>query len=136
MASQYGYDMSNFNPGNEFPDLDVSGALVTGNQLLAQALINRLFCDPGSYLQSPSFGLNIMRYLNATTRDFSTSTMENQITKECKKDPRVDKISCTVTFNQGNLEIDLNVIPVDGQNFSLSLIEASNQFQIYFQQAA
>jgi hypothetical protein len=140
MPANFGVDIS-MNISGSFPDLDPTGKLVVGNQLLQQALINRLFCDKGSYLQSPDFGINLAAYENAAlSKDFSTSGLASIIEHELQKDVRVPTVDAKVTFSQASmtLNIVIQVTPVNSGDFTLTISQVSqgSNFQVYFNQSA
>jgi len=137
MPAFFGYDISNW-PGQGLPDLDPAGKLVTGTTLLAQAVLNRCFCDPGSYLQHPDFGVNVLSYLWADTSLITPAVIQQQITKQLLKDTRIDSVGVVVTLIEGSLTIKINVIPVEAGNFSLTLVQAASapNYDIYFKEAA
>jgi hypothetical protein len=139
MSVFYGVDISNWS-GSGLPDLDPTGKLVTGNKLLAQALLNRLFCQKGSYLQSPNFGYDLMQFQNAAQKDINPSAIAAAIKIELIKDERVSDISCQVTFSQQVLRVKIQVTPNATGPFSLVMtlnqtVQPQN-FEIIFNEAA
>jgi phage baseplate assembly protein W len=132
MSTFYGVDLQSW-PGQGLPDIDPLGKLVTGTDLLAQALINRLFCAAGSYLQSPDFGIDLASYLNAATAGINTSALGSQIEDELRKDTRVLAAKATVTFIQTKLKVVINIDQVNGPNFSLNLNQVGQNFNVIFE---
>lgn len=139
MAVFYGVDISNW-VGFGLLDLDPSGKLVTGNQLLAQNLLARLFNPKGSYLQSPNFGIDLSSYQNANDKDIRPGAIAAQIKLELRKDERVSSIDVQVTYSNNILKIRMSVTPNDTGPFSLimTLDQAATQpnFQVVFLEAA
>ena len=116
----YGVDISNW-PGTGLPDLDKFGRQVTGKELLAQEIINHLFCAKGSYLQSPNFGIDLMSHVYRAEREISTGALALDITTELAQIERLDpdKTVCSVTFANDTIKIRLQVKPSDGPEFTL-----------------
>ena len=108
--------------------------------MLQIAVLNRLFCDPGSYLQSRNFGINILSWLYATSDIITTDEMQQQISKELRKDIRIDTVNAVCTYDgQSLLQIRIDVYPVDTtMNFALSLAQVRSQqyFSVEFGMAA
>lgn len=135
----YGVDISNWVGFGQL-DLDPSGKLVTGNQLLAQNLLARLFNAKGSYLQSPNFGIDLAGYQNASDKDIRPGAIAAQIKLELSKDERVSNINVQVTYANQLLKITIIVTPQQTGPFSLvmTLNQAATQpnFQVVFMEAA
>jgi hypothetical protein len=132
-----GYGMSNFS-GQGLPDLDPNGRLVTGNELIAQRIINRCFCDPGSYLQSGTYGVNVLKYLYGTSQGVTKQTIEKEISDQIKQELMIESFTVVATIDGIDILIVINVTPVSSGNFSLTVAQASNgsNFSIYFSEAA
>ena len=140
MAASFGVDMS-MDISGSFPDINPVGKLIAGDQLLQQALVNRLFNDKGSYLQSLDFGINLASYQNARLgADFTEGGLAAAIENELRKDIRVSEVDAKVTFNTASstLTITIQVTPVGSGIFTISIGQVSqgSNFTIHFQAAA
>lgn len=139
MTAFFGVDISNWS-GSGLLDLDPSGKLVTGNQLLAQNLLARLFNRKGSYLQSPNFGIDLSGYQNVSDKDIRPGAIAAQIKLELSKDERVSETNVQVTYSNNILKIKIGVIPYETGPFSLIITlnqaATSPNFQVVFLEAA
>jgi hypothetical protein len=139
MAIFYGVDISNWVGFGQL-DLDPSGKLVTGNQLLAQNLLARLFNRKGSYLQSPNFGIDLAGYQNVSDKDIRPGAIAAQIKLELSKDERVSSINVQVTYANNVLKIIIIVTPNETGPFSLVMTlnqaAVSPNFEVVFLEAA
>ena len=125
MALFVGYDLSNW-PGQGLPDLDPTGALVTGNRLIAGLILNRLFCDPGSYLQLPDFGINLLSFLYGRTTGFTSAAISQMISKELRKIELLDTVDVAVLIGaDGSITINIAVTPVASGNFAMTISAAA-----------
>jgi hypothetical protein len=93
VATDFGTDLSCW------PDLDGSGALVSGYIQLGQALCRRLTCPRGGLLYDPGYGTDIRGYLGETLAATTTSSLiQSAIEREVTQDERVFAAQAQVTI--------------------------------------
>lgn len=83
---------------NCYPDLDASGALVSGKTCLAQALARRLTTPRGGLFYDTNYGTDLRLYLNEGLTNEAKSRIKAAIESECVKDERVSSCTAEVTF--------------------------------------
>lgn len=77
-------------------DLDPTCAEVSGNVLLAQALVRRLITERGQLIGDPEYGTDITQYLNDDVGPSDISAMAAAIRAELKKDQRVATVTVQI----------------------------------------
>ncbi len=139
MTIDYGIDVSLWN-GKDPPDLDPYFTLITGNRLLAEVALRRVFCLPGSYTQVPGFkSIDLIALLNSAQDKFDDSALSEQASAAIRADERFDPAhtSATVTFANEKLTAQLNLAPSQSAPFQLTvkvskLLSPSPLFEIAF----
>ena len=137
--ASYGYDVSTWS-GSGLMSLDPMFKLITGNRLLAEVALRRIFCAPGSYLQVPDFkSIDLLAQVNRSSNEFSVTSLSAQATAAICSDERFDpSSSCVVSFANNVLSARLNLVPSQGAPFSqtvtVSQVSTSPVFDIAFPQ--
>lgn len=76
-------------------DLDRLGRVVSGEELMAEALVRRAITRQGSLVGAPLYGLGLLDLLNEETSPNELQIIAARMAAEFKKDERV--LDCTVT---------------------------------------
>lgn len=90
MAVDYGSDVSCV------ADIDLSGRVVTGKRLVAEAIARRLMTPRGGLIGDPHYGFELGQFINDDMGPADFAAMVSGATEECLKDERV--ISAEVTY--------------------------------------
>jgi phage baseplate assembly protein W len=93
MATDFGTDLS------LWPDIDPSGATVSGFTCLAQALLRRLTTPRGGLFYDPGYGTDIRGYLGESMTNASAGSIQNAIEREITQDERITSAVVTATIN-------------------------------------
>lgn len=123
MSEGYGVDMWLTNKM-------VSGRLVRGTLVVAQALYRRLITPRGTLAYDLTYGLDVSGYIGATDPDRVRRTLPGMIRNELLQDDRVSSVDVTVTsFTASNglasLTVDIAAtLSASGESFVLT-VEAS-----------
>jgi phage baseplate assembly protein W len=109
-----------------YPDLDSSGALVSGRTMLAQALARRLTTPRGGLFYDTNYGTDLRLYLNEGMTNEAQSRIKAAVESECLKDERVSACSAEVSFSLQTqlLKVSISVDTKAGP-FSLTLAVSS-----------
>jgi phage baseplate assembly protein W len=92
-APDFGSDVSTF------PAFDTSFAIVTGFQVLAQALARRLLTRKGLLPSHPDYGVDLRLYLNEAVDDSALTRMRAEVVHELQQDERVQAVDASVLFS-------------------------------------
>lgn len=87
--------------------------MATGRRCLANALGRRLITPRGGLFYDPDYGLDVRSYLHAAMSNAKIAELANDIEAECRKDPRVQDIAATVTFDAGARALTLQLVITD-----------------------
>jgi len=102
------------------------GHLVTGKDLLAQALYRRLITPRGTLATDPNYGLDVASYLGAMG-DVALAALPSLIEAELRKDDRVQTVVVTPSITRASdaterMILDISVRSIDpGVSFSLTI---------------
>lgn len=138
-ASDYGYDVSTWS-GSGLMSLDPLFRLITGNRLLAEVALRRMFCAPGSYLQVPGFQcVDLLAEFNRSSKEIDVNALSSRATAAIRADERFDpRSTCKLMFANGTLSARLQLVPSQGAPFSLTVtvqqVATSPKFNIAFPQ--
>ncbi len=83
MPTDYGSDIS------VVADIDLTGRIVTGKRLVAEAIARRLMTPRGGLIGDPHYGYDVSQFLNDDMSPADLAAMVSSITEECLKDERV-----------------------------------------------
>lgn len=83
-----------------YPDLDPSGAMVSGIQCLAQALIRRLTTPRGGLFYDPGYGTDVRELIGEAIAAGDTASIEQSIEQEVTEDERVLLATAPLTFGE------------------------------------
>lgn len=83
-----------------WPDLDPSGALVSGARCLAQALLRRLTTPRGGLFYDPGYGTDIRDLIGESLATDGADSLAQAIEQEVSQDERVLLATATMTFDQ------------------------------------
>jgi len=99
-----------------YPDMDSSGAIVSGRTCLAQALARRLTTPRGGLFYDTNYGTDVRLYLSEGMTKEAQSRIKAAIESECLKDERVSNCSAEVVFNPAaqTLKLTISVGTADG----------------------
>lgn len=102
-------------------DMDPMGAMVTGRDLLSQALVRRITTPRGRLLSNPNYGYDVTSEINDDLSTQEVSTIASNMDQEFLKDERVVSSSTTATLDADGVMTTITTIQ-DGQGpFSLTL---------------
>ena len=113
MAADFGTDF------NCVFDVDANLTVVSGRLVLAQAVVRRWLCNPGTLFYSKTYGAGLLGYLSGPldNADEIASRCEDQ----ALQDDRVQACTVTVTIlGKNTLRVDGYIDPGDGP-FPLTL---------------
>jgi hypothetical protein len=116
----YGIDVQCW-PGSGLPDLDPNFTLITGNRLLMEICLRRLFTERGSDPNDPHYGYNLLSFLNSRTDNTQLPAISAQVVAEVQKDERISGALCEITNIQGVFRVRLNIQPAEGPSFQFVL---------------
>jgi len=127
MATDYGRDIS------ATTDLDPLLQDVTGNDLMVQMCIRRLFCRKGSCLSAPSANtIDVRDFLNGSI-DLTKQSSLQQISVLCQNailgDERILSVTVTPSYTFATKLLTLNIQAV-GANGPFSLTLAVSQVTV------
>lgn len=103
-------------------DLNPTGRLVSGIELLGQALFHRLRTPRGACLDAPDDGLDLSEYLSRGMTPAELAAVPGEIRSEILKDERF--LDADVTFTQttpDTFRVRILVTPSAGPEFELVL---------------
>ena len=100
--------------------LSPSFQLVTGNTLLAQALMRRLTTPRGGLWYDPNYGFDLRILVGATLTNSQLGALSGMIEVECEKDDRVSSARCALTLANGRMTVAITVTTRTGA-FDLTL---------------
>lgn len=103
MATDYGTDIS------FYPDLDPSGALVSGNVALSQAIARRLTTPRGGLFYDSNYGTDVRAFVNEVVNVESLARMRSAIERECLQDERCQSCTATLVFNAQGQALTIHV---------------------------
>lgn len=88
-------------------DLTFSRTEVTGEAMMAQAMLRRFTTPRGALIQSPDYGYDLRQFLKASTPP--ASVINGNVENEALKDERVSDVAAETNFNDatGVLEITI-----------------------------
>jgi hypothetical protein len=97
-------------------DLDPTFAVITGSQVLAEALFRRLTQPRGGLLSDPNYGIDVRDTLNGAYSEADIARLKSDIERECEKDERVVTAQSDVAFVAitGELRITVSVGTAQG----------------------
>ena len=139
MTIDYGIDVSLWN-GKDPPDLDPYFTLITGNRLLAEVALRRVFCLPGSYTQVPGFkSIDLIALVNQASDGLNTESLSEQASAAVRSDERFNPAGTVVdvTFANELLTCVMHLAPSQSPPFALTvkvakLLSPSPLFEIAF----
>lgn len=110
--------------------LDPRLGMVSGRQLLAADLIERLSEEPGGLYYDASYGAGIVLSLNDDVDAESLRNLAARVEEHCRRDERVESARCVATFNYSLESIDLRIQVEDSDGpfeFVYSLSGTTNE---------
>jgi|SRR5215469_119880 len=84
-------------------DIDPLGRLITGFQVLTEALLRRLSTPRGRLLDDPDYGYDLTDEINDDLTTADIAAIAGRIDAELVKDPRVVSSTTSATFINGIL---------------------------------
>lgn len=111
-------------------DVDTRLSLVSGRQLLAQDLLDRLMSDPGSLYYDASYGAGLGLFINESMSATELRRFEAIAADHCRRDDRVESARCTALFNESTETLTARFIIDDGRGsfeFTAGITEVSAQ---------
>lgn len=103
-------------------DLNPTGRLVSGIELLRQAVFHRLSTPRGACLDAPDDGLDLAEYLHKGVTPAELAGLPGEIRSELLKDPRFLDADVTLTATGANAyHVKILVTPSLGPEFDLVL---------------
>lgn len=107
-------------------DLEEDMPEVSGQLVLAQALVRRIDCPRGGLPDDGDYGIDLRSYLNRGITTTEQRSIAGAIRSELSKDDRVDTVAVTVTPTPTgeSIRVSIQVVPRDpalGGPFTLTL---------------
>ncbi len=115
--------MSDFGPDvSTFPDLDPMFEIVTGNQVIAEAILRRLTTTREGLFYDSDYGLDVRAWLNESLVPKRLYLLQRQIEAECEKDERVLSADATISLNpEAHRMTVFLVVDTSEETFKLTL---------------
>jgi hypothetical protein len=106
-----------------FPDLDVSGANVTGNRAIAECFLRKLQSDPEQlpYANSDEC-VDLRTWLSRGLVDEQLFELDSVVFGIAVSDERVNDAEVTSTLTGEGIELKVVLEPAEGPSFSLSIL--------------
>ena len=102
-------------------DLTMPAVMVSGNRVVAEAIVRRLQTPLGGLIDDPNYGYLIANEINDDLSPADVSRIQSGVEEECLKDERVVAADVTVTLTgAGTLVVNILVSTATGP-FSLVL---------------
>lgn len=118
MATDYGTDVSTFVNGG----LDPNFSLISGGRVVAENVARRLITRTGTFDDAPTYGTDLMAWINSPMDALDSRMLETLIRNECLKDERVETAYVNVTEREvGSFNASVNLYLVEGESFTLTL---------------
>ena len=113
-------------------DLDPMLRLVTGETLMANACVRRLFCRKGSLLSDPLYGIDIRDFLASKFLTQSDVDRISSLAKaELLQDPRIADVSVVGSFNVNTRTLTMKIVGTGARGpFALTLAISGVTVQI------
>lgn len=102
-------------------DLDPSGRMVTGIELLGQSAFRRLRTPRGACLDAPDDGLDVQEYLSRAMTPAALAAIPGEIAQEITKDERFLAADVTLTPLPDGFHLAIEITPAAGPSFELTL---------------
>lgn len=117
MSAETGVDVATF------PDLDVSGANVTGNRAIAECFLRKLQSDPEQlpYANSDEC-VDLRTWLSRGLIDEQLFELDALVFSIAISDERVNDAEVTSTLLGESIELNVVLEPAEGPSFSLSIL--------------
>jgi hypothetical protein len=99
--------MSDLGTDVHTPDLDIDPTftLVSGSQMLAEAIARRIFTRRGTLLGSPGYGRDLRALVNGD--DVDPAALASRVESEARADERVQTARATVTLTESTCIVAL-----------------------------
>jgi hypothetical protein len=109
-VSDFGLDVSTY------PDLDLSFTPISGQRVLAEAVMRRLETDRGTLVYDLDYGIGIRSWLSRSVTSSQLEELRSQIELECMADERVAAADVKMTWQReaNALTISIALTPADG----------------------
>lgn len=101
-----------------------AGRLVSGGRLVAEALYRRFTTNRGELEYDQDYGENVEQWIGAAMTPAEIETIPSKLTAEGRKDPRVGRLTVTVTRDDSDasaIRILCKGETKDGDTFDLAL---------------
>lgn len=95
-------------------DLDPSFALLSGRQVLIDALRWRYSTPRGGLFYDDDYGLDLRAYVNESFTEADGFALRQDIVAEALKDPRVESASAVVVFDRQARSLTVTITVTDG----------------------
>jgi hypothetical protein len=110
MATDFGTDVSTY------PDLDLSFAPISGQRVLAEAVMRRLETDRGTLVYDTDYGIGIRSWINESIGPSRIEELASLVTGECLSDERILSAEVAVSWvaATSSLRLTISLTPADG----------------------
>lgn len=115
------------------PDMSTNLALVSADQVVAEAILRRLSTPRGWFSWDPSYGLDLRMMLNASMTDETVALWRREIANECEKDERVLSANVSISRIGNALTVGIELTTSNGP---LSLVLGVSAVTVSLLQAA
>lgn len=107
-----------------YPDLDLSFAPITGQRVLAEAVMRRLETDRGTLVYAPDYGIGIRSWLNESVTPARLTQLQALVTDDCRADERIGSVDVTFVWiaSSGTLKVTIAITPADGITPAFQLV--------------
>ncbi len=85
--------------------LTFPAVMVTGNRVVAEAIVRRWMTDLSTLIDDANYGYNLQQFLNGDLNVSDLPRVAQQAAAEAEKDERVHSCSVTVTFASETLTV-------------------------------
>jgi hypothetical protein len=123
-----GQDFSTFTidaDGNVIGDMDLSWQPIVGTQVVAERVLRRLTCPPGSF-DDQTYGIDLRGYLNASLTSADLSNLQAKIRAELLKEEALDDVGATCILTSDNqLYVELRLTLADEESYNFAFVLSS-----------
>ncbi len=102
-------------------DLPLRWSMANGFRNLANNIVRRLVCAPGTIHYSPDDGFDVRSLCNSKVTTNTIGTYQSQIARQCERDGRVIRAVVSIVYTQATSTATIN-ISLDTSNGPFKLV--------------
>jgi len=129
MTTEYGTDIACLN------DLDPLFRVISGPQVLSEAIARRFITPRGALLSDLNYGLDLRIFLSESLTSQKLFAIASSVEAEITKDERITSASATVTYNASTRELLIEIAAETTDN-DLSLVLSVSKLNVAILKAA